>query len=88
MGKPIKLITEHSCYQSLGKTDGKRQKTYKALFGQLIPDHELNQIREATNKAWVLGGDEFKKQVEKQSGRRVSPVKRGGDRKSKAYKEA
>jgi len=36
MGKLIKLITPHFCYQSLGKNDEERQTAYKALFQQMI----------------------------------------------------
>ena len=86
MGKPIALLTPHDCYQSLAKVDKKRQEIYKSLFDQEIPDYTLKEIRDAINKAWVLGDDRFKKQIEKQAGRRVSPMVRGGDRKSEKYK--
>lgn len=86
IGKPISLLTPHSCYQSLGKTEQERQSAYRGLFDEIIPEHTLEEIRDALNKAWVLGDDRFKKQIEKQAGRRASPMKRGGDRKSKAYR--
>ena len=85
MGKLIKLITPHFCYQSLGKNDEERQTAYKALFQQMIPDDTLKEIREATNKAWVLGEERFIKQIEKQTGRCGAPKPRGGDRKSKNF---
>jgi len=87
MGKLIKLITPHFCYQSLGKNDEERQTAYKALFQQMIPDDTLKEIREATNKAWVLGEGRFIKQIEKQTARRGAPKPRGGDRKSKKFSE-
>ena len=86
MGKSIELLTPHVCYQSLGKNDKKRQKIYKSLFNQEIPDYTLKEIRDAINKAWVLGDDRFKKQIEKQAGRRSSPMVQEGDRKSEKYK--
>ena len=86
MGKQIELLTPHNCYQSLGKTDEKRQEVYKSLFEQQIPDYTVKEIRNATNKAWVLGDERFKQQIEKQTGRRASPQMRGGDRKSDKYK--
>jgi putative transposase len=86
MGKAIDLITPHPSYLSLGKTDKERQIAYRALFESQIPDHTLKEIRDATNKAWVLGDNRFKKQIEKLTGRRASPLPRGGDRKSKQYK--
>jgi len=86
VGKPIALIEPNSCYLSLGKTKHERQMAYRALFDQGIPDYTLQEIRDSINKAWVLGSDRFKKQIEAQSGRRASPSQRGGDRKSEKYK--
>ena len=86
MGKSINLITPHACYLSLGKIDKERQLAYKGLFEQQIPNYTLQEIRNALNKAWVLGDDRFKKQIEEQTGRLLSPKKRGGDRKSAKYR--
>jgi hypothetical protein len=46
----------------------------------------LQEIRDATNKARVLGENRFKQQVEQQTGRRAVPLARGGDRKSKFFR--
>jgi putative transposase len=43
------------------------------------------EIRDATHKAWVLGNNRFKQQIEVQAGRRASPLPNGGDRKSKVF---
>jgi len=88
VGKPISLLTPHKCYQSLGLSEQERQSAYRGLFDEIIPEHTLEEIRDALNKAWVLGDDRFKEQIEKQTGRRASPMKRGGDRKSKGYRES
>jgi putative transposase len=48
----------------------------------------VNEIRDATNKAWVLGGDRFKEKIQRQLERRVEPARRGGDRKSQRYLDA
>jgi putative transposase len=53
-----------------------------------MPELTLKEIRDATNKAWVLGENRFKAQIEQQTGRRASPMARGGDRKSEAYKKS
>ena len=47
----------------------------------------IEQITESTLKGWVLGNNHFKEQIVQQTERRVEPERRGGDRKSKAYKE-
>ena len=61
---------------------------YRALFRSRLADATLKEIREATNKAWVLGDDRFKARVQCLSGRRVAPKARGGDRTSKAFHDA
>ena len=37
----------------------------------------IEAIRDATNKAWVLGSDKFKDRIAKKSDRRVAPLPRG-----------
>ncbi len=86
LGKSIELITPHILYQGLAKTDKTRQKRYTALFDKMIPDSTLEEIRHSINRAWVLGDERFKQQIEKQTGRRASPLTRGGDRKSEGYR--
>jgi len=87
MGTPIKLITPHEVYLALAKTDKTRQKRYLALFEQELSNYTLEEIRGSVNRSWVLGDDKFKKQIEKKTGRRTTPVQRGGDRKSDKYKK-
>ena len=81
------LISFHDCYLALGKTEETRKTVYQSLFQQQLSLIILKEIREATNKAWVLGDNRFKEQIEQQTGRRVSPNKRGGDRKSENYRK-
>ncbi|GAA3534147.1 transposase [Zobellella aerophila] len=88
LDKVIDLITPHSIYLSLGKDDEQRKAQYRELFKYHIPDLSLKEIRDATNKAWVLGNERFRQQIEIQTGRRAAPLPRGGDRKSQKYKEA
>lgn len=85
-GKSIKLITPHHCYQSLGRSDTERQVAYQALFEERISNNTLKDIRLSVNKAWVLGGKNFKQQIESQTGRPAFHLKHGGDRKSKSFK--
>ena len=86
MGKSIELITPYTTYLLLGKTDKERQMRYIALFDPKIPDCTLIEIRDSINKSWVLGDGKFKQKIETQVGRRISPLPRGGDKKSKKYK--
>ncbi|TCI05102.1 transposase [Corallincola luteus] len=86
LDKAIALLTPHPCYIALGATPLLRKAAYQALFRHHIPDYTLKEIRDATNKAWVLGEGRFKEQIAKQTGRRTSPLGRGGDRKSVGFK--
>jgi hypothetical protein len=56
-----------------------RTANYSSIISQ-------KTIRGATNKAWVLGNEQFKAQVQSQLERRVEPSAKGGDRKSAAFK--
>ena len=84
-GKVIELITEHDLYKRLGSNPENRRAHYRALFERDIPPYTLEEIKTATAKMWVLGNNKFKQQVEELSGRRASPLPKGGDRKSEAF---
>ncbi len=86
LGKPIEFITSHALYQAPGKTDKSRQQAYRTLFEEEVSDLTLEEIRNAINKKWVLGENRFKKQIEKQTGRSVSPKPKGGDKESAKYR--
>lgn len=85
LNKHIQLITPHLCYNALGEDINTRREAYRKLFEQYISVLTLEEIRTATNKAWVLGDDRFKQQIELATGRRTSPLLQGGDRKSKSF---
>lgn len=88
LDKEIQLITPHLCYEQLGNNKQTRKDAYQNLFKQHIPDLTLKEIRNATNKAWVLGDNKFQQQIEQQTGRRTTPLQRGGDRKSQLFKNS
>jgi len=87
IGKPAPMISPHDLYLQLGDNDDARQANYRALFDVPIETRELDEIRHATNKSWVLGSDKFKERIEAVSARQVQPKARGGDRKSKQYRD-
>jgi len=87
LGRKINLLTEHDCYLSLGDRPEKRQQAYHHLCAKYISEDEANLIRSSVNKAWVLGNDSFKKQVEEQTGILALPKVRGGDRKSEKFQQ-
>ncbi len=87
LGEADELVVQHSQYRSLGKSDLLRQKAYRALFRSKIPSRTIDEIREMTNKSWVLGSDRFKDKIAAKIDRPTRPRAKGGDRKSKAYQE-
>ncbi len=85
LGEENKLLTPHALYRRLGRSEDERHKAYRKLFRHRLAEKTLEEIRKATNKAWVLGNDHFQQRIEKRTERQTSPKPRGGDRKSKAY---
>ena len=87
LGEENGLITPHPEYQRLGKSGEERQAAYRQLFRTRIVEKTLDEIREATNKAWALGDDRFKRKIGQWLKRRVAPMARGGDHKSDAFRK-
>ncbi len=88
LGKVNELVAPHLLYKRLGKSSDERRKAYRQLFRTRITEITLEEIREATNKAWVMGNDRFKTKIEKLTSRQATPKTRGGDRKSDSYQES
>jgi len=87
-GVPDRLVAPHAFYERLGRSHKARQAAYLKGFAEPLDDATLARIREATNKAWVLGDAGFCAQIAEQLNRRTSPRPRGGDRRSAAYRAA
>lgn len=86
LGNANELVSPHPEYLRMGKTEEARQAAYRQLFKYHVAENTMDEIREATNKAWVLGNDRFKKRIQKQLERRVEPNAKGGDRKSGKFR--
>ena len=86
LGKDDALITPHIVYRRLGKDDAARRVAYRQLFKCALSQETLSAIRDATNKAWLLGDERFQRKIQKQLDRRVTQKPRGGDRKSRKYR--
>ena len=87
LGREDPLITPHDVYLRLGQNTEERQQAYRALFKGRISEITLTELRESTNKAWVLGSNHFKERVAMLTQRQVTPKTRGGDRRSKKFQE-
>ncbi|MET0103441.1 MAG: transposase [Sedimenticola sp.] len=88
LGDEDGLVSDHLVYRKFGASREERESVYRSLFRNRIAERTLEELREATNKAWVLGNDRFKQKIERELDRQVTPKPRGGDRKSKAYQES
>tara|TARA_B100001059_G_C17720503_1_gene520453 strand:+ start:372 stop:1109 length:738 start_codon:yes stop_codon:yes gene_type:complete len=82
-GREVKLITPHNEYLKLDENSEKRQEAYRNLFQGLMPELDLEEIREALQKDWVLGDDRFKRKIAEKIG--IGRDKHGGDRKSLGF---
>jgi len=80
-GKTNKLIKSHDVYKKIGLNEDERQSAYRQLFQLTIGKTDLDALREATNKGWVLGGDPFRAEIQRLSGRRSVAKPRGRPKK-------
>lgn len=87
LGQTDPILTPHREYLQLGTGIEQRQLAYRALFKSHITEKTLKDIRDASNKGWVLGSSRFKQNIEQKLNRRAEPLARGGDRKSRGYRE-
>ena len=67
----------HDLYIQFSRRQKGRAKRYQALFKVQVSDKELGRVRTITQSDMALGNDRFKEEIEKLTGRRVSPMKRG-----------
>lgn len=74
----ISLITPHGLYLALGNNEAERKSAYQSLFVSGLSENTIQTIRNATNKAWVLGDDSFIEQVSNTLPRRAKPSTQGG----------
>ncbi len=73
LGEPDDRVTPHSLYRRLGRSAADRHSAYRQLFKHRIAERTLEDIREATNKAWVLGNDRFRAKIERLADRQAAP---------------
>ncbi|MFN0306100.1 MAG: transposase [Burkholderiales bacterium] len=80
MGKVDALVTPHEQYLRIARSDAARRDAYRALCKAHLEAEMLNDIRRSTNGNFALGGDRFKKQIEKTLGQRAQRGKPGRPR--------
>jgi putative transposase len=72
LGKPNAVITPHDEYTRLGRTDAGRRQAYRAMLRAPVDEAIIDEIREATNGNYALGGKRFQAQIARVVGRRVT----------------
>ncbi|WP_428353146.1 transposase [Methyloprofundus sp.] len=80
-GNDNKLIKSHEVYRRIGANEVERTLAYRQIFRSAIGKADLDALREATNKGWVLGSDRFREEIERLSGRRSVAKPRGRPKK-------
>ncbi len=74
-GRSSDLVSHHSLYLNIGRTDTERQMAYRKLFRHELESEEIDKIRKATNGNFALGNSRFKEEISEILGRRVTPGK-------------
>jgi putative transposase len=71
------IVVPHSWYLELGSACADRQEAYRGIFRLDLPNALVSEIRGATQRAWVLGGKQFRAEIESRLGRRTRPLRAG-----------
>jgi len=86
LGAEDELVTPHEVYKQLGRSRKAQREAYSDGFNSQLDEPLVQRIRDATNKAWVLGDERFCQAIEGKLNRRALPRSRGGDRRSNVYR--
>ena len=70
-GEKCEILSPHSIYLLLGKTNDERQTAYRELFRLHLEPGIIDNIRKATNGNFALGNDRFQDEIALSLGRRV-----------------
>ena len=87
LGHGNALITPHELYLRLGSSSEEQCEAYRHLFDAYIDEKSLADIREATNKSWVLGSGKFREQVEALTNAGLSQTERRGQKVKKVQRK-
>lgn len=63
LGVDDSLVTPHAAYLALGSDAAERQRTYRAVVAEAIPEAETDLIRRELRQQRVLGSDRFKESL-------------------------
>lgn len=77
LGRRDPLVAEHETYLALGSTPAARQDSYHALFAQGLDGALIGTLRDATQRGWIPGSEQFRHSVETLLGRSATMPQRG-----------
>lgn len=77
LGKHSELCTPHQLYSALGNTPSEAQEVYRCLFPSHIDEPLLGNIRSSVNGCMAIGSDNFRREVEQLTGRRLHNMPKG-----------
>jgi putative transposase len=80
-GQRDNVITPHSTYKRIATNESARQKSYRALFEEALPQNMLVHLRHASNGNYTFGNQQFEQAVMRAAGRPAVP-QQGGRRPS------
>ena len=81
IGKPDRVVTPHGLYATLGANAVACRFAFLAVFGDALPEVEIERLRTAVQRGWALGSDSFVEKMQKKLGRSIRPPRRGRPRK-------
>jgi putative transposase len=71
------LVSPHERYLALSTDLNARLQAYRELFRRGIEANTLTMIRQAVNRQWALGSDDFRTRVSAMLNRRAAPLRPG-----------
>jgi putative transposase len=72
-----KNLTPHALYWQLGNTPFDREAAYTDLVRAGLSANQVGALTQATLSGWALGDEGFKRGLQSQTARRVSPGRAG-----------
>ena len=75
-----KLVRPHALYWQLGNTPFAREAAYAEIVSQSIASKLQSALTDSVLKGWILGDSEFVTHLQKQTKRRLAPVRPGRPR--------
>lgn len=86
-GEVDKVVDFDSQYMALGNTEKERHAAYEEYVKHTIPEFELKLIREAIQRCQLTGSEQFREEIFKKLGVRISNRKQGRPKKKANHLE-